>query len=71
MDETGAYYTEWSRPERKTPSYNTEFEAGEKEMLWKTNKKCETLMIQNNANIWQQINAVLVISVYPKYIYQE
>ena len=52
MDETGAYYTEWSKPERKTPSYNTEFEAGgegnameNKQKMWNANdiEQCKYL----------------------------
>ena len=47
MDETGAYYTEWSKPERKTPiqyanAYMWNLKDGNNNPVYKTAK--ETLM---------------------------
>jgi len=47
VDETGAYYTEWSKPERKTPiqytnAYIWNLESGNNNPVYETAK--ETLM---------------------------
>ena len=51
MDETGAYYTEWSKPERKTPiQYTNTYIC--------TDEKTQKVILNEQVNEQEQVRAL-------------